>query len=237
MRKDQKKNPEKVMTLIEHLEELRRRIIICLIAFIFTSIISYFTSSYIFILLSHPLKEKLVFLGPFDAFFVYLKITLLFGFILALPVIFYQIWVFISPGLTSKERRYALPFVITATLLFCLGAGFGFFTFPLGLKFFLKFAGDVLKPMLTVDKYISFVLSIILAFGILFEFPLVVVFLTKIGVASSSVLKRNRKYALLGIVALAAIITPTQDIFTLIFISLPLILFYEIGIFLTKFIK
>lgn len=228
---------DKEMTLIEHLEELRHRILIIILFFTISSLISYFFSSQLIKFIAMQGPKKLYFIGPIDAFFIKIKITLLSGIVLSFPVIVLQIWKFISPGLKEDERKYLKFFVLPAILLFVSGVAFGIFTVPVAVSFLLKFQTQELQPLLTADKYFSFFINVVLCFGVLFEFPVVVLFLLKTGILTEDILKKYRRYAIVIIFLLCAIITPTQDIITLLIISLPLLLFYEMSIFLSKFVK
>lgn len=242
------------LPLTEHLGELRKRITISLTALLITFIISFSQSEEIFKLLIFPLKynidfsvenmyvhfvqqdklhnTKLIFLAPAEAFWMNLKISLVVGLILSLPVIFHQLWRFISPGLLPKERKYVLPFIFSATGLFIFGAAFCFLiVLPFAMSFLLTYKlGDVLMPMLSVGHYVDFCLKFILAFGVVFELPIIIIFLTKFGIVTPKTLAKNRKYAALVAFILAAFLTPTPDAFNQILMALPIILLYEVGI-------
>ncbi len=223
-------------TLIEHLTELRKRLIIVLFSLFVLSVLSYFFSSELIKIISLPVK-KLYFVSPVDAFLIKVKISILSGIILSSPVIFYQIWKFIEPGLILAEKKYLRLFILPAILLFFLGVAFGAFTVPVAISVLLRFSTPELVPWLTADKYFSFFINIVLVFGVVFEFPVVVAFLLKIGILSEEILKKHRKYSILLIFVLSAVITPTQDIITLLLMSLPLLLFYEGSIILARLIK
>jgi sec-independent protein translocase protein TatC len=251
------------MPLTEHLAELRKRIIISLIALLITFIIAFNYSEEIFKFIMFPLKygisfsindpfiyvipqeklpqgTRLVFFAPAEALWMNMKVALVAGLLLALPVIFYQIWRFISPGLLPKEKRYVIPFIIFATAFFLGGAAFCFFiVLPFAMGFLLTYkVGDVLMPMLSVGKYVDFCLKFILAFGAIFELPIVIIFFTRMGIVTPEVLARNRKYAILIAFIVAAILTPTPDAFNMTLMAIPIIIFYEIGILISRvFIK
>jgi sec-independent protein translocase protein TatC len=174
--------------------------------------------------------DKLIFTGLPEAFFTYLKVALLSGIILSTPVIFYQFWVFVAPGLYEKEKRHMIPIVFLSTFFFVGGSFFGYFiVFPYGFKFFLGFASEIIRPLPSMREYLSFASKLLLAFGLVFELPLIITFLAKLGMVSVSFLKKNRKYALLLFFVGAAILTP-PDVVTQVMMALPLIVLYEISI-------
>jgi sec-independent protein translocase protein TatC len=220
----------------EHLEELRKRLIVCFIAVGVGFVISYGFKEKLFQILTRPLirvmptGDKLIFTGLPEAFFTYLKVAFLSGIILAVPVIFYEFWMFVAPGLYDKEKRLMVPIVVLSTIFFVGGALFGYFiVFPYGFKFFLGFASQIIRPLPSMREYLSFASKLLLAFGLVFELPLIITFLAKLGMVSVSFLKKNRKYALLLFFIGAAILTP-PDVVTQIMMALPLILLYEISI-------
>jgi sec-independent protein translocase protein TatC len=219
-----------------HLEELRRRLIVCFIAVGIGFVLSYGFKEKLFQVLTHPLigvmqpGDKLIFTGLPEAFFTYLKVSFLAGIILATPVLFFQFWMFVAPGLYEKEKRLLIPIVSLSTVFFVGGAFFGYFiVFPYGFKFFLGFASDIIKPLPSMREYLSFASTLLLAFGLVFELPLIITFLAKLGMVSVPFLKKNRKYAILLFFIAAAILTP-PDVVTQILMALPLIVLYEISI-------
>jgi sec-independent protein translocase protein TatC len=219
-----------------HLEELRKRLIVCFIAVGIGFVLSYGFKEKLFDVLTMPLisvmetGDKIIFTGLPEAFFTYLKVAFLSGIILAAPVIFYQFWMFVAPGLYKKERRLLVPIVILSTIFFVGGALFGYFiVFPWGFKFFLGFASETIKPLPSMREYLSFSAKLLLAFGLVFELPLVITFLSRLGLVSIDFLKKNRKYALLLFFVGAAILTP-PDVVTQIMMALPLMVLYEISI-------
>ncbi len=220
----------------EHLEELRKRLIVCFIAVGVGFVLSYGFKEKLFQILTRPLirvmqtGDKLIFTGLPEAFFTYLKVAFLSGIILAAPVIFYEFWMFVAPGLYDKEKRLMVPIVVLSTVFFVGGAFFGYFiVFPYGFKFFLGFASEIIRPLPSMREYLGFASKLLLAFGLVFELPLIITFLAKLGMVSVSFLKKNRKYALLLFFIGAAILTP-PDVVTQIMMALPLILLYEISI-------
>jgi len=219
-----------------HLEELRKRLIFCFIAVGIGFVLSYGFKEKLFQILTRPLisvmqtGDKLIFTGLPEAFFTYLKVAFLSGIILAAPVIFYQFWMFVAPGLYNKEKRFMAPIVFLSTFFFVGGAFFGYFVvFPYGFKFFLGFASEIIRPLPSMREYLGFASKLLLAFGLVFELPLIITFLARLGIVSVSFLKKNRKYALLLFFVGSAILTP-PDVVTQIMMALPLMLLYEISI-------
>ena len=219
-----------------HLEELRKRLITCFIATGIGFVIAYGFKERLFEILVRPLilvmesGDKLIFTGLPEAFFTYLKVSLLTGLMLAAPVIIYQFWMFVVPGLYEKERRLMIPIVFLSSFFFVGGALFGYFiVFPFGFKFFLGFATETIRPLPSMREYLSFSSKLLLAFGLSFELPLVLTFLAKLGLITVDFLKKNRKYALLLFFVGAAILTP-PDVVTQIMLALPLMALYELSI-------
>jgi sec-independent protein translocase protein TatC len=219
-----------------HLEELRKRLIVCFIAVGVGFVLAYGFKEKLFDVLTMPLiavmeqGDKLIFTGLPEAFFTYLKVAFLTGLMLAAPVLIYEFWMFVAPGLYQKERRLMLPIVFLSTIFFVGGALFGYFiVFPFGFKFFLGFATETIKPLPSMREYLGFASKLLLAFGLVFELPLLLTFMARLGIVSVDFLKKNRKYALLLFFAGAAILTP-PDVVTQIMMALPLMILYEISI-------
>ena len=219
-----------------HLEELRKRLITCFIAVGIGFVISYGFKEKLFQILTRPLiavmqtGDKIIFTGLPEAFFTYLKVAFLSGIMLVAPVILYQFWMFVAPGLYNKEKRLLVPIVFLSSFFFLGGSLFGYFlVFPWGFKFFLGFASETIKPLPSMREYLSFSAKLLLAFGLVFELPLVITFLARLGLVSVEFLKKNRKYALLLFFVGAAILTP-PDVVTQVMMALPLIVLYEISI-------
>ena len=219
-----------------HLEELRSRLIKCVIAVGVGFVISYFFKEKIFHVLTLPLinalqsGDHLIYTNLPEAFFTFLKAAFICALMLASPVILYQFWMFTAPGLYDKEKRLLIPILMLSVLFFVGGALFGYFVvFPFGFKFFLSFASDTIRPMPSIKEYLSFASKLLLAFGLVFELPLVITFLARLGIVSVAVLKKFRKYTILAIFVAAAILTP-PDLVTQIFMALPMILLYELSI-------
>ena len=219
-----------------HLEELRKRLITSFIAIGVGFAISFGFKERLFKVLVQPLVkvmeegETLIYTGLPEAFFTYLKVAFLSGLIVASPVILYQFWMFVAPGLYKNERRLMTPIVLLSSFFFIGGALFGYFVvFPWGFKFFLGFASETVRPLPSMKEYFGFSAKLLLAFGLVFELPLVITFLAKLGIVSVEFLKKNRKYALLLFFAGAAILTP-PDVITQVMMALPLMVLYEISI-------
>lgn len=219
-----------------HLNELRKRLINIFIAIGIGFVASYAFKEKLFDILVHPLitvmktGDTLIFTGLPEAFFTYLKVAFLTGIMLAAPVIIYQFWMFVAPGLYEKERRILIPIVFLSSVFFIGGSLFGYFlVFPWGFKFFLGFATETIRPLPSMKEYLSFSAKLLLAFGLVFELPLVLTFLARLGLVSVDFLKKNRKYALLLFFAGAAILTP-PDVVTQIMMAFPLMILYEISI-------
>jgi sec-independent protein translocase protein TatC len=230
MREDEK------LPFTAHLEELRKRLIVCFIAVGAGFILSYGFKERLFEILVHPLVkvlkegEKLIYTGLPEAFFTYLKVAFLTSIIVASPILLYEFWMFVAPGLYKKERRLLGPIVLLSSLFFIGGALFGyFFVFPWGFKFFLAFATDIIRPLPSMREYFGFSAKLLLAFGLVFELPLVLTFMAKLGIISVEFLKKNRKYAILIFFTVAAILTP-PDVITQIMMAIPLMILYEVSI-------
>jgi sec-independent protein translocase protein TatC len=247
------------MSFFEHLGELRKKITIALVALFVSFFFTFNYAEYIFDALMFPLRyhlvlsvksmsiyfvyqellpsTKLIFLSPTEWFWTIMKIALVAALVLSLPVIFHQVWTFVSPGLKKKEKKYVLPFVLVATVLFLIGASFCFFVvLPFALSFLLTYkVGDFIMPSLTVGMYADFCLKFVLAFGAVFELPVFIVFFTRMGFVTPATLAKNRKYAILIAFILAAVLTPTPDIFNQTLMAVPMIILYEVGILVSRF--
>ena len=241
MRKKRRKGKEiapgeRKQTLIQHLQELRRRFIICLVCLLAGSVASWFYREQILSLLKRPLNSPLVFLAPQEAFVTTLKLTIFGGFLLALPVALYQAWGFVSSALTRVERKSLFLYGPLSLFLFIFGALFSYMVIlPIGLKFLLSFQSTSLRPMLSIDKYISFVIVLLLAFGVVFELPLASLFLTRLGLINPDFLRRRRKQAILIVFIIAAILTP-PDVLTQLLMAGPLLVLYEVSIWLSALV-
>ncbi len=227
---------EEKIPFTDHLEELRERLIKSFIAVAIGFVVCYGFKEKLFELITRPLisvmekGDQLIFTGLPEAFFTYLKVAFLAGLILAGPVVIYQFWMFVAPGLYKKERRVMIPIVVLSTFFFIGGALFGYFiVFPWGFQFFLSFASDSIKALPSMKEYLSFATKLLLAFGLVFELPIVITFLARLGLVTVPFLRNNRKYAVLLFFVGAAMITP-PDVVTQIMMAFPLMVLYEISI-------
>ena len=237
-------NPTGAMTVVEHLGELRRRLFISLAAVLVGAVVAFFLSHEIISFLvgfyrdaTNGKRHALVFTGPLDGFVTRLKIAAYGGIVLALPVLLYQLWRFVTPALDRKEKRYAVPFVVASVTLFVAGAVVALFTLTEALSFLLGVGGNNLQPLLTADKYLSLVSLMVIAFGVSFEFPVLLTFLLVARVVSTRQLRNWRRYAIVLLVAFAAIITPSADPFSMFAMAIPLVLFYEACIVIGRVLK
>ncbi len=231
---------EEKQPFLGHLEELRKRLVAISIGVGVAFVVCYIFSERLFQYLIMPLKavlpegDRLIFTNLPEMFITYLKVSLIAGILLAAPYIFYQVWLFIAPGLYQREKKYVIPFVLFSTILFVGGALFGYFVvFPFGFKFFLGFSNEYVKALPSVKQYFSFSIKLLFAFGVVFELPVVVFFLTKMGIVTADFLKKQRKYAILLTFVIAAILTP-PDVATQCMMAGPLIILYEISIIISK---
>jgi sec-independent protein translocase protein TatC len=225
------------MSLVDHLDELRSKLLISIAALIVFSIGSYLFVDEIMKILTDPVGKELVYLTPPEAFFTQIKVSLFTGFLLALPIIFFQIWSFILPALKNDEKKYLLILVPLSYIFFIVGSAFGLFlVIPFGMKFFLGFTSANLEAMFSLSKYISFIISILIPFGLVFELPLLITLLVKLGIISSNFLTTNRKYVIVAIFLFAAILTP-PDIISQAMMAIPLILLYEGSVIIAKIIE
>ncbi|MEZ0323218.1 MAG: twin-arginine translocase subunit TatC [Hydrogenothermaceae bacterium] len=228
--------------LTEHLAELRTRLIRIIIALIIGTMIAFTKASVIFEILKYPLLKanptiKLYFLSPTEPFFTALKISFLAGFILVSPYVFYQIWKFIEPALYEHEKKLAIPFVFFTTLFFSIGVLFSFyFVLPVAIGFFINFGNIQLgaEAIFSVKEYISFILRMLFAFGITFELPVILSLLARLGLVTPEFLIKVRPYFIVLAFIVAAILTPTPDVFSQLMLAIPLLLFYELSIIMAK---
>jgi sec-independent protein translocase protein TatC len=231
---------EKKLPLTTHLQELRKRLILSFIAVGGGFALCYTFAEKIFDILAAPLLKmmpmggSLIFTSVAEAFFTYMKVAFISGLILASPFVLYQIWAFVAPGLYRHEKKYVVPFVLAGSFFFAIGILFAYYVaLPIGFKFLLGFATDFIKPLPSMKEYLSFSIKFLLAFGLVFEFPVVLVLLARIGVVEAKTLARQRKYAILLIFIFAAILTP-PDIISQVIVALPMIGLYELSILLSK---
>ncbi len=227
---------EEGMTIFEHLDELRSRIIKAFLALIVATLFSLvFTKPFLAFLISPMGDRQPIALKPTETIIVYFKVALVLGAALAMPVIIYQIIRFLVPGLTKTERRYLYIVIPFATLLFVTGVAFSIFiTLPFSIRYLQGFLSDIIQPTYSIEYYISFVTAMLFWTGVIFETPLIVAFLARLGVITPHMLTSNRKYALVVIAVIAAVITPTPDPFNMMLVMAPLVILYEVGILLAR---
>ena len=224
---------EQVMTLVEHLSELRRRIFIGLLAVGAGTVIGFFFAPDIIRILKEPIPGPLFFTQPGGALFLQIKLALMVGVALGSPVILYQLWAFVSPGLTDRERRTARPWIPLAIVFLVAGVGVAYAILPYTAAFLLGFEIEgVIEPLITADAYFGFVTVLFLAFGLVMQFPIVLVLLSKVGIVNVERLRRGRRYVALGIVIFAVVVTPGGDPISPIIMSAVMYPLYELTIWL-----
>ncbi|MCL6638124.1 MAG: twin-arginine translocase subunit TatC [Firmicutes bacterium] len=232
---------DREMTMLQHLEELRRVMIISVAATLVMALGCWFVSDTILPYLLKPVTDtgsKMVYIGVTEALFTKIKLSLFLGFLAALPVILWQFWGFIIPALHKKEKIYFTVFVLTSYLLFAAGLAFGFFlVFHLGVRYLIQFGGPELTPMLTIGKYISFAITFLLPFGLVFEIPLASLCLAGLGVLSYRRMARGRKTAVVIAVVIACALIPSPDIVTVLLMAAPMYFLYEISACLVRFVE
>ncbi len=237
------------MSIVEHLTELRNRLFVSLAATALCAIAVFIFYPQILDFVSGPYRDAtkgitkcmpkgcdLTAIDPLAPFMSRVKVATYGGIALSLPILMFELWRFVTPGLRDKERRYAIPFLISAWLLFILGAVLAWFTLDKALNFLFTAGGDI-EPNIVVDKYLSLVTFMLLAFGAAFQFPVLLVFLLLVGVVKTGQLRKVRRHAVVGIVIIAAVITPSQDPYSLFLLATPMYLFYEISILIGRAMK
>ncbi len=233
---DERAAQEGEMPLSDHLQEFRKRLIICLIAVAAASAGAYYFVDDIIAVVSAP-AGRLYFLNPTEVFFTYIQVAVFAGVLAALPVICYELWSFIRPALLPGERAAVFWLIPAAVILFYAGLAFSYYAvLPAAVHFFMGFASDSLQPMFSLNAYLSFFIAFMLPFGAVFELPLLLFFLAKIGVISSNFLREKRRILIVAAFLFAAVVSPTTDVFTQVMIAVPMILLYEISIFLVRVI-
>lgn len=224
------------MSLVDHLQEFRKRLIISIIAVVIGSSVSYFYAAELVHFITAP-AGKLYYMSPGEAFFTYLRVSLFAGFLAALPVVLYQVWAFVLPALSIKERLATLILVPSSVLLFFTGLTFSYMlVLPAGIKFFMGFATEDLQPLLSLGEYLSFVISFLLPFGFIFELPLFIVVLAKLGIISSKFLLDKNKHVLVLSFVVGAIIAPTPDVISQTMVAVPILVMYQMSILIVKYI-
>jgi sec-independent protein translocase protein TatC len=223
---------EKSATFIDHLEELRRRILYSIAGVAIFAIAGFFFAKKVMgMIIERASLETTYFFAPAEAFVAQIKVALFLGVVISFPFLLYQTWAFIGPGLTKSERRISLAYIGSGIVLFAIGIAFGYYILiPYGLKFLLSFGSDMIQPLMNIGKYLNFFLWCLLGSGLLFQLPLLVFFLIKLGIVDVDTITRHRPEAIVAILVLCAVITPTGDFFTLLLLSVPLLILFEISI-------
>jgi sec-independent protein translocase protein TatC len=243
-----RKQKATTMTVMEHLGELRTRLVVSALAFTVAAVVVFIAYEPILEMLRQPLCSldpdllgtqgcKLQTFKPTEGLLIRLKIASMGGLILASPIWLYQIWAFVTPGLTMKEKRYAGPFIFSAIFLFLAGTAFAYYMLPNALRFLVTIAGDSIDVNFRAEEYLNFVGLILIAFGVTFQLPLLLFFLGLANVVKVEQLRKYRRYAIVAIALIGALVTPTQDPFTMMALSLPLYALYELVIVLLAFAK
>jgi sec-independent protein translocase protein TatC len=229
---------DRPMTIVEHLEELRRRLLVAFAALgVGTAVGFAFVDRVLDFLIRQLQVERVVFFAPAEALFIRIKVALLVGVFIGLPVILYQLWTFIAVGLTNVERRAIVGLLPPSIALFLLGASFGLFVImPIGVRVLLSYATPTLQPMLAVGPALSFLMAFVLAFGFIFQLPIVVVFLARLGLVSPAALATGRRYAVVGICVLSALLTPGTDVVSMMLMAVPTYALYELSIWLARLV-
>jgi sec-independent protein translocase protein TatC len=236
------KPEDEKLPLTSHLEELKTRLIRILIVLGIGFGVCYLFKDWSFRVITRPLiqalpaQSSMIFTGLPEAFFIHMKIAFFASLLLTAPYTLFEIWRFVSPGLYSREKRHVLPFLFFSSILFGGGVLFGYFiALPPAFGFFVSFSTDFLKPMISFREYLDLTLKFLLAFGLCFEMPVFIFFLAKIGLVNAKMLSRQRRYAILVIFIVAAILTPSPDAISQILMAIPLMILYEVSIFVAKF--
>jgi sec-independent protein translocase protein TatC len=240
------------MTLIEHLEELRHRVIVMFIAIacgsfvgwlLYDPFIDLIRAPFCDFVASQPKDRRpptgclLIFNGTVEGLIVKFKVVVFLGLFVALPIVLYQVWAFITPGLNDRERKMTIPFIASSTILFLLGGVVAYVTLPKGLAFLLGFAGSAFVPLITASSFIGFVVLLTLAFGLSFEFPILLIFLGITGIVSSAKLRAWRRPAIVFIAVFSAVVTPSSDPYTMMAMMIPMYLFYEGAIIVIRLLR
>jgi sec-independent protein translocase protein TatC len=236
---EQSRETMPTMGFLDHLEELRTRLVYSIAAVAVGFFACWWKVEAIYDIMQRPImkalhdngmSDKLVYLNPVEPFNLYLKIAALAGLFLTSPFVLYQVWMFISPGLYRHERRYVVPFMISTIALFVSGGFFGYkVVYPQALNFLIHF-GRQFQPMITIGEYTSLFLSIILGMGVIFEMPILIFFLALMGIVSAGFMWKNFRYAILVIFIIAAIVTPTPDVLNMCIFAAPMIGLYALSI-------
>lgn len=234
-------NEETNQTLVEHLTELRKSLVWSMLFIFIGFLFCWIFSEALFDIIRAPIQPflksssgGLIFTGPMDKFLAHIKVSFLGGVILTSPLWMHQIWRFISPGLYSKEKKYGVIFILSGTILFLIGVSFVYYVvYPMAFNFLMNFGGATDAPMITIGEYISFFITTTIVFGLAFEMPLILSILGMMGLVSHEFLSSKRRYAIVILAALSAIMTP-PDVISMVLMMIPMISLYELSIFLVK---
>lgn len=237
-KKKSKRNKEDKLTLVEHLTELRNRIVYMAVALVAAILVSYnFAEILVKDMIGIVPDINFVFIAPAELLLSYIKIAVIIGLVVSAPFLITQIWLFISPGLEKKERRTIVFSLMFGGVFFIIGAVFAYIiVLPLMIQFFMSFQMEGIEEMISFNNYLSLVMNTVLSFGLIFEMPSIMVILTRLGVVRSKFLRSNRKYIILVIFVLAAVLTP-PDVISQTLLALPIILLFELGIFLSRIVE
>jgi sec-independent protein translocase protein TatC len=235
------------ISLWEHLDELRKRLFVCIIAVTLGVVLAAFFNSFMFEVLLYPIRHvpglphsatSITTFSPAEPFMVSLKVWIVGGVILASPILIWELWAFLAPAFTANEKRYFYPVVFASSALFFAGCALAYFlVLPKGLAFLLTFSAGFFNVQLRAQDYFTFMALFILAFGVVFELPIVLVLLAKVGVIDDKWLRKNRRWAVIAMAFAAAVITPSQDAFSMLAMFLPLYVLYEVSIVLARFVQ
>jgi len=227
---------ESAMSLVDHLSELRRRVAISLLAIALGSGVGFYFAPQLITFLKAPLNlgKPLVYTGLGDAFFINLKLAIVVGIVLAMPILVWQLWRFISPGLTREERRMARPWAPLAIVFFVIGVTVAYVILPFASTFLLSFSSADLQPLITASEYFGFVTTLFLVFGLVMEYPIVLVLLAKVGIINSARLRRSRRVVILAIAIISAVATPGGDPISPTVLGVTMYLLYEFSIVLIR---
>lgn len=247
-KKKKQADPTGTMSVVDHLRELRDRVVFSLIAVALGAMVCFIFFEPIISLMIEPYRDAtrtallpdgkdLIFTNPLEAFTTRIKVAAYGGFVVASPVVFFHLWRFITPGLHPKEKKYAIPFVVSSVILFVGGSGLAILTFPKALNFLLNVGGENIDPLLSAGSYLTLVFLMVLAFGVSFEFPIVMMFLLLARIINTRQLRKIRKYTFLGLVIFCAVITPSQDPITLFAMAIPMYFLYEGTIIIGRILK
>ncbi len=230
---------EKRSSFIDHLEELRKRILYSIGAVALCTIAGFFFAKrFLNLIIQRASLGTTYFFAPAEAFVAQIKVALFLGVVICFPFILYQTWAFIGPGLTRSERRISLSYISSGIVLFAVGILFGYYILiPYGLQFLLSFGSDTIQPLMNIGKYLNFFLWCLLGSGLLFQLPLLLFFLMRLGIVDVDTIRKHRPETIVAVLILCAVITPTGDFFTLLLLSVPLLLLFELSILVAKLAK